>query len=181
MSELRQPQRRGLGRGWQGTWNLRPERAAVHPKSPSSLQQSLMASTKAHFQGVFLREAFPDHVPLGFSACLRLHSSAKLHAVITQPLLSQYCVQKMSHLLSLCWDGASSLAWKKEALGFPGGSDGKESACNAGDPGFDPWVGKISWRRAWKPTPVFLPGKSQARRSLVGYSPWGRKESDTID
>ena len=53
-----------------------------------------MASTKAHFQGVFLQEAFPDHVPLGFSACLRLHSSTKLHAVITQALLSQYCVQK---------------------------------------------------------------------------------------
>ena len=37
------------------------------------------------------------------------------------------------------------------------GSDGKESACNAGDPGFDPWVGKIPWRRKWQPTPVFLP------------------------
>ena len=46
---------------------------------------------------------------------------------------------------------------------FPGGSDGKESVCNAGDlgsiPGFDPWVGKIPWRRAWQPTPVFLPGE----------------------
>ena len=35
------------------------------------------------------------------------------------------------------------------------------------------------WRRKWQPTPVFLPGKSHGRRSLVGYSPWGRKESDT--
>ena len=40
--------------------------------------------------------------------------------------------------------------------------------------GFDPWVGKITWRRTWPPTPVFLPGKSK-QRSLVGYSPWGRK------
>ena len=63
---------------------------------------------------------------------------------------------------------------------FPGGSDGKASACNAGDrPGFDPWVGKIPWRRKWQPTPVFLPGESHGRRSLVGYSPWGHKESDT--
>ena len=58
-------------------------------------------------------------------------------------------------------------------LGFPGGSDGKESACNAGDlssiPGFYPW------RREWQPTPVFLPGKSYGQRFLVGYSPWGRK------
>ena len=40
---------------------------------------------------------------------------------------------------------------------------------------FDPWVGKIPWRRKWTPTPVFLPGKSHGQRSLVGYSPWGHK------
>ena len=45
--------------------------------------------------------------------------------------------------------------------------------------GFDPWVGKIPWRRKWQPTPVFLPGKSHGWRSLVGYSPWGHKESGT--
>ena len=45
--------------------------------------------------------------------------------------------------------------------------------------GFDPWVGKFPWRSKWLPTPVFLPGKSHGRRSPVGYSPWGRKESDT--
>ena len=44
-----------------------------------------------------------------------------------------------------------------------------------------PWVGKISWRRKWKPTPVFLPGESHEQRSLVGYSPWGLKESDTTE
>ena len=43
-------------------------------------------------------------------------------------------------------------------------------------PGFDPWVGKIPWRREWQPTPVFLPGKFYGQRSLVGYNPWGRKE-----
>ena len=47
--------------------------------------------------------------------------------------------------------------------------------------GFNPWVGKISWRRKWQPTPVFLPGKSHGWRSLVGYSPWGRKESDMTE
>ena len=44
---------------------------------------------------------------------------------------------------------------------------------------FDPWVGEILWRRKWQPTAVFLPGKSHGWRSLVSYSPWGRKESDT--
>ena len=39
----------------------------------------------------------------------------------------------------------------------------------------DPWVGKIPWRRARQPTPVFLPGESHGQRSLAGYSPWSRK------
>ena len=41
---------------------------------------------------------------------------------------------------------------------------------------FDPWVGKIPWRRAWQPTPVCLPGESHGRRSLEGYSPWSRSK-----
>ena len=63
----------------------------------------------------------------------------------------------------------------------PGGSEVKASACNVGRPGFDPWVGKIPWRTKWQPTPVFLPGESHGRRSLVGCSPWGCKESDTTE
>ena len=47
--------------------------------------------------------------------------------------------------------------------------------------GFDPQAGKIPWRRAWQPTPGFLPGESLGQRSLVGYSPWGHKESDTTE
>ena len=53
---------------------------------------------------------------------------------------------------------------------------------NAGDPGsFNPWVGKISWRRKWQPTPVFLPGKSHGWRNLVGYSSWGHKKLDMTE
>ena len=47
--------------------------------------------------------------------------------------------------------------------------------------GFDLWVGKIPWRRAWQSTPVFLPGESHGQRSLAGYSPKGRTESDTTE
>ena len=61
--------------------------------------------------------------------------------------------------------------------GFPGGSDSKESACNAGDLSFNPWVRK----REWQPTLVFLPGKFHEQRSLVSYSPWDHKKSDTIE
>jgi len=46
---------------------------------------------------------------------------------------------------------------------------------------FDPWVGKISWRRAWQPIPAFWPGESQGQRSLVGCRLWGRKESDMTE
>ena len=79
--------------------------------------------------------------------------------------------------------------------GFPGGLNGKETPAMKRH-GFNPWVGKIPWEREWQPTPVsglensinigawsregnhtptpvFLPGKSHGRRSLVGCSPWG--------
>ena len=55
-------------------------------------------------------------------------------------------------------------------MGFPGNSVVKEF-CQCRRPGFDPWVGKIPWRRKWQPTPVFLPGKSHGQKSLEGYSP----------
>ena len=53
----------------------------------------------------------------------------------------------------------------------------KESACQCRRQGFDPWVGKISWRRKQQPTPIFLPGKSHGQRSLVGYRTWGCKRA----
>ena len=55
------------------------------------------------------------------------------------------------------------------------GLSGKESACQCRRCGFDPWVGKIHWRRKWQPTPAFLTRKSHGQRSLAGYSPLGHK------
>ena len=46
---------------------------------------------------------------------------------------------------------------------------------------FDPWVGKILWKRECQPTPVFLPGEFHRQRSLAGYSPLGHKELDTVE
>ena len=46
---------------------------------------------------------------------------------------------------------------------------------------FNPWVGKIPWRRKWQPTPVFLPGKSHGWRSLAGCNPWGCKKLDKTE
>ena len=59
------------------------------------------------------------------------------------------------------------LGYLKEA----GGSDAKESACKAGDPGSIPGLGSSPWRKEQLPIPVFWPGESQGQRSQVGYSP----------
>ena len=72
------------------------------------------------------------------------------------------------------------------ARSFPGGTNDKEPACHCRRPmkhRFDPWVGKIPWRRTWRgySPPVFLPGESCGQRSLVGYSPQGRTESDMTE
>ena len=65
--------------------------------------------------------------------------------------------------------------------GPPSWLRGQEPTRQLGGCGFDPWVGKTSWRRKWQSAPVFLPGKFQGQRSLMGYSPWGPKESDTTE
>ena len=63
---------------------------------------------------------------------------------------------------SIYMDHPSSQTWCQflEPLGFPRGFSGKKSTCQCRRLGFDPWVGKIPWRRAWQPTPVLLPGES---------------------
>ena len=69
-------------------------------------------------------------------------------------------------------------------LGFPGSTSGKESACQCWSHkicGFDPWIRKILWRRAWQLTQVFLPGDSHGQKSLAGYSPRGLKDWDRTE
>ena len=63
---------------------------------------------------------------------------------------------------------------------FPGGIVTENLPASAGDTGrfrFDPWIGKITWRREWQPTLVFLPGEFHGQRSMVGYSPWDRRQT----
>ena len=69
-------------------------------------------------------------------------------------------------------------------VGLPRWHSGKESAyrCRRHKRhGFDPWVRKNPWSRKQQPALVFLPGKFHGQRSLVDYSPWGRKELDTTE
>ena len=92
------------------------------------------------------------------------------------------CVSRFSHFI-MTWS-----YWNRGPLylsvGFSGGSEGKESACNAGDTGdggFDPWAGKFPWRRKWPHTPVFLPRESHGQKSMEGYSPLGCKVLDVTE
>ena len=87
----------------------------------------------------------------------------------------------LEHRLISC-GAEAELLHSMRSWSLPGGASGKESTgqcrrCQM----FTPWVGKIPWRRKWQPIPIFLPGESHGRRSLAGYSPWGRKESDTTE
>ena len=66
-------------------------------------------------------------------------------------------------------------------MGFPGSSVVKKSTCEFRRGGFNPWVGKILYRRKWQPTPVFLLKEFHRQKSLEGCSPWGHKELDTTD
>ena len=68
--------------------------------------------------------------------------------------------------------------WFVETKANAGGTSGKESACQwrrSKRCSFDPWAGKIPWRRKWQSTPVFLPGESHGRRGLVGNSQWDHR------
>jgi len=72
------------------------------------------------------------------------------------------------------WKGCWNYLPLSHAMGFPGGASGKEPTCQCRRHercGFDPWVGKIPWRRTWQPPPVFLSGESHGQRRLMGYSP----------
>ena len=69
-------------------------------------------------------------------------------------------------------------------MDFAGGAGGTELASHCRRHkrhGFDPWVGKIPWRRKWQFIPVFLPGKSHGQRRLAGYRPQDHKESDMTE
>ena len=89
----------------------------------------------------------------------------------------------------LVWNNFRFTGGRKDStdsscMDFPSGASGKEPTCQCRRPrrhGSSSWVGTIPLRRAWQPTPVFLPGESHEQRSLAGGSPWGHTESDTTE
>ena len=100
---------------------------------------------------------------------------------------SLHVTKFMDYIVSLCYTYTSLVPEQYSlpfTLRFPGGTSGKEHACQCRRHkrhGFSPWVGRISWRRAWQPIPVLLPGEFHGQRRLAGCSPWGCKELDTTE
>ena len=115
---------------------------------------------KAIFPSTFLCYTFVIQVCL-IMHCLR--KSQQLQGSKTAISASDKNVMCVSSLWLPCW------------------LSGKESACQCRRCGFAPWVRKISWRRKWQPTPIFLPGKSYRQGSLEDYSSRGRKEPDPTE
>ena len=127
----------------------------------SPWSKRILDSTLRHFQILTLRgECF-------------LTKSKEAEKNPERPSLSYLCYETAR--------GTSDRSKVDTQMGFPGGTSGKEPACQCRRQkrrGFKPWVREIPWRRAWQPTPVFLPGETRGQRSLVGYSPLGGKQSD---
>ena len=84
-------------------------------------------------------------------------------------------VQKMPGKCSLMPVRSLVVKYQVEMVKSPP-ADAGDMSCR-----FNPWVRKIFWRRTRQPTPVFLPEESHGQRGLVGYSPWGCRESDTTE
>ena len=104
---------------------------------------------------------------------LRSLASSDPEIIICGEILNYSTLLILTGIIYFNWNWASQV-----------GSTGKELTCQCKRwkrCGFHPWVGKIPWRKAWQSTVVLLPGKSHGQRSLVGYSPWGLKESDMTE
>ena len=94
--------------------------------------------------------------------------------LVGSDLLNQWLFCKLFWYWMCLWEQLSSACFYSAILGFPGDASGKESACQCRRHkrcGLDPWTVMIPWRRAWQPTPLFLPGESYGQRILTGYSP----------
>ena len=122
-----------------------------------------------------INEFVYTHVFKGFSGGCSCRVQLPMQEVLSVP-------QTPASVLSIIQPSVSLSSTQMRDLSVLKGNVALVPA-NAGDTrrGFSSWVGKIPWRRKWQPTPVFLPGESHGQRSLVDYSPQGRKESDTTE
>ena len=121
--------------------------------------------------------SYTDHVPLeAINKELSRHESHSQQAIIME--LS--CEESSRPRDQTCISYVSCIRRWVLYHWSPGGSV-RRVCLQCRRPGFNPWIGKIPWRRKWLSSPVFLPGEFHGQRSLVGCSPWGHKESDVTE
>ena len=123
----------------------------------------------------------PGFLPLLFTFHKQILSpqarcSLSLLSLYSAIILQEFCGRGCK----ICFCLNIFIFYLSSKLGFPGGSDSKASACNMGDPGSIPGMER-SLEKEMATHSVLLPGKFHGLRSLVGYSPWGRKESDRTE
>ena len=106
-----------------------------------------------------------------------------IRASLTAQLVKNPPAMQEASVRVLGWEGPleKGQATHSRVLGLPWWLRWERICPQCGRLGFDPWVGKIPWRRKWLPTPGFLPGESHEQRSLEGYGPGGCKESGTTE
>ena len=134
----------------------------------------IIRKRKIHLQycTVFIDTISLHHPFTRWIICLSVCTSILSHMIQTT-MDSIHIPNATYQIQKVMWKRNSYLFRCSHALGFPGGSVGKESACNAGDLGLIPGLGRSpGGGNGNPPTPVFLPGKPHGQRSLVGYSLW---------
>ena len=123
--------------------------------------------------------------------CFLISKSRPLNYIRDWKYLFNMCVWGVRHGYLECCVKKDSEAESENnqeivqwLISLPGGAMGKASACQCSSPkrpGFDPWAGKIPWRRKWLPTPVFFPGKSRGTEEPGKPQCMGVAESDTTE
>ena len=148
-----------------------------NPATTSLIRKQCMKISS--YEAVVMTVGTCLHAQLTFSLLEQLGSQRSFVNQLSI-LLHISCIVLNKYLLNPYFTGVHPLHFKKkDHQGFPGCASGNEPACQCRRhkrQEFDPWVGKIPWRWAQQPTPVFLPGKSHGQKSLVGYSPQGHSE-----
>ena len=145
-----------------------------------ALSQFLKSSSVSSFTFVFFKVGwailYPLHFSWNFKFSFIIFTKDKNKTLLAFGLELHWILEKAMAPHS------STLSWKIPWMEEPGRLQSMGSLRVRHD-----WATSLSlftfmhWRRKWQPTPVFLPGESQGRGSLIGYSPWGRKESDTTE
>ena len=171
------PRDRGGGCNWKVSWE---EEKSPEVKRRKDGKKWDIGELGTGSQGWLPRLLMNNRVKYTVS-WLRLNSNSRAQS---PPTIMRELTTQRNVGMPLPWSISKNDALIMSLYDFAGDTSGKEPAYQCRRLkrcGFDHWVGKVPWRSKWQPTPVFLPGEFHGQSSLVGYSPWGHKDSDTTE